>query len=229
MPDSSNQVRTIRSFVKREGRLTRAQRRALDKLLPRYGLAADTMIEPVAIFGHSAPLILEIGFGNGESLAAMAAQDPTSDFIGIEVHRPGIGHLLLDLERQDLVNVRVFTADAIEVLKCCIPDNILERVLLFFPDPWPKKRHHKRRIVQHEFIRQLARKLVPGGILHMATDWENYAGHMLDIMNAEPEFRNCAGKGNVSPRPAWRPVTKFERRGQRLGHGVWDLLFERVP
>ena len=228
MPDSSNQVRTIRSFVKREGRLTRAQRRALDKLLPRYGLAADTMIEPVAIFGHSAPLILEIGFGNGESLAAMAAQDPTSDFIGIEVHRPGIGHLLLDLERQDLVNVRVFTADAIEVLKCCIPDNILERVLLFFPDPWPKKRHHKRRIVQHEFIRQLARKLVPGGILHMATDWENYAGHMLDIMNAEPEFRNCAGKGNVSPRPAWRPVTKFERRGQRLGHGVWDLLFERV-
>ena len=228
MPDSSNQVRTIRSFVKREGRLTRAQRRALDKLLPRYGLAADTMIEPVAIFGHSAPLILEIGFGNGESLAAMAAQDPTSDFIGIEVHRPGIGHLLLDLERQDLVNVRVFTADAIEVLKCCIPDNILERVLLFFPDPWPKKRHHKRRIVQHEFIRQLARKLVPGGILHMATDWENYAGHMLDIMTAEPEFRNCAGKGNVSPRPAWRPVTKFERRGQRLGHGVWDLLFERV-
>ena len=229
MPDSSNQVRTIRSFVKREGRLTRAQRRALDKLLPRYGLAADTMIEPVAIFGRSAPLILEIGFGNGESLAAMAAQDPTSDFIGIEVHRPGIGHLLLDLERQDLVNVRVFTADAIEVLKCCIPDNILERVLLFFPDPWPKKRHHKRRIVQHEFIRQLARKLVPGGILHMATDWENYAGHMLDIMNAEPEFRNCAGKGNVSPRPAWRPVTKFERRGQRLGHGVWDLLFERIP
>ncbi len=228
MPDSSNQVRTIRSFVKREGRLTRAQRRALDKLLPRYGLAADTMIEPVAIFGRSAPLILEIGFGNGESLAAMAAQGPTSDFIGIEVHRPGIGHLLLDLEHQDLVNVRVFTADAIEVLKCCIPDNILDRVLLFFPDPWPKKRHHKRRIVQHEFIRQLARKLVPGGILHMATDWENYAGHMLDIMNAEPEFRNCAGKGNVSPRPAWRPVTKFERRGQRLGHGVWDLLFERI-
>jgi tRNA (guanine-N7-)-methyltransferase len=229
MPDSSNSIRPIRSFVKREGRLTRAQQRALDELLPHYGLEPDTVIEPVSIFGRSAPVTLEIGFGNGESLATMAAQDPASDFIGIEVHRPGVGHLLLELEHREISNVRVFTADAIEVLECCIPDHSLGRVLLFFPDPWPKKRHHKRRIVQHDFIRQLARKLVPGGILHMATDWENYAEHMLEKMHAAPEFRNCAGNGNYSPRPAYRPVTKFERRGQRLGHGVWDLIFERVP
>jgi len=228
MIDSSNHARPIRSFVKREGRLTRAQQRALDELLPRYGLDADTLVDPVAVFSRSAPLTLEIGFGNGESLATMAAQDPASDFIGIEVHRPGVGHLLLELERREITNVRVFTVDAVEVLECCIPDRSLDRVLLFFPDPWPKKRHHKRRIVQYEFIRQLARKLAPGGILHMATDWENYAGHMLEKMHALPQFRNCAGQGNYSSRPAYRPVTKFERRGQRLGHAVWDLLFERI-
>jgi len=228
MPDTGNHTRTIRSFVKREGRMTRSQQRALDGLLPRYGLATDTMIDPGAVFGRSAPLTLEIGFGNGESLATMAAQEPAADFIGIEVHRPGVGHLLLELERREITNVRVFTDDAIEVLKSCIPDHSLNRVLLFFPDPWPKKRHHKRRIVQPGFIRQLARTLVPGGILHMATDWENYAEHMLETMNTAPEFHNCAGKGNYSPRPDYRPVTKFERRGQRLGHGVWDLLFERM-
>ena len=209
--------------------MTRSQQRALVELLPRYGLATDTMIEPAAIFGRSAPLTLEIGFGNGDSLATMAAQDPASDFIGIEVHRPGIGHLLLELERQGITNVRVFTADAIEVLDHCIPDNSLSRVLLFFPDPWPKKRHHKRRIVRAGFVENLARKLVAGGILHMATDWEDYAEHMLEVMNGVPVYRNCAGNGSYSQRPSYRPVTKFERRGQRLGHGVRDLVFERVP
>ncbi len=136
---------------------------------------------------------------------------------------------MLELERQGIPNVRVFTTDAIEVLDHCIPDNSLNRVLLFFPDPWPKKRHHKRRIVSTRFVENLARKLVSGGILHMATDWEDYAEHMLEVMNAVPEFHNCAGKGNYSQRPAYRPVTKFERRGQRLGHAVWDLVFERVP
>ena len=228
MTDPGNHSRTIRSFVRRKGRMTRSQQRALDKLLPRYGLPMGTLIEPADIFGRSAPLTLEIGFGNGDSLATMAAQDPASDFIGIEVHRPGVGHLLLELERQGITNVRVFTADAIEVVKCCIPDHSLNRVLLFFPDPWPKKRHHKRRIVQPDFIQRLASKLAAGGILHMATDWENYAGHMLELMEKRPEFRNCAGKGSYSPRPAYRPVTKFERRGQHLGHGVWDLLFERI-
>jgi tRNA (guanine-N7-)-methyltransferase len=208
--------------------MTRAQQRALEELLPRFGPGTDTLIEPAAVYGRSAPLTLEIGFGNGESLATMAAADPASDFIGIEVHRPGVGHLLLELEHRDIANVRVFTIDAVEVLECCIPDHSLDRLLLLFPDPWPKKRHHKRRIVQPEFIRQLARKLVAGGILHMATDWENYAEYMLETMHAAPEFRNCAGVGNYSPRPASRPVTKFERRGLRLGHGVRDLVFERI-
>jgi tRNA (guanine-N7-)-methyltransferase len=209
--------------------MTRSQQRALIELLPRYGLAADTMIEPAAIFGRLAPLTLEIGFGNGDSLATMAAQDPASDFIGIEVYRPGIGHLLLELECRGITNVRVFTTDAVEVLDHCIPDNLLNRVLLFFPDPWPKKRHHKRRIVRTGFIEKLARKLVTGGTLHMATDWKDYAEQMLEVMEAIPQFRNCAGTGNYSLRPAYRPVTKFERRGQRLGHEVRDLVFERVP
>ena len=208
--------------------MTPAQQRALNELLPQYGLGSGTMIDPVAVFGRSAPLTLEIGFGNGESLVTLAAREPASDFIGIEVHHPGVGHLLLELERQGIVNVRIFTDDAIEVLKSCIPDHSLDRVLLLFPDPWPKKRHHKRRIVQPEFIRQLARKLVPGGILHMATDWENYAEHMLEKMSTAPEFRHSAVNGNDSPYPACRPVTKFERRGQRLGHRVWDLVFERL-
>lgn len=208
--------------------MTLAQQRALDELLPRLGLDPHTRLDPVAVFGRPAPVTLEIGYGNGETLAAMAAADPASDFIGIEVHRPGVGHLLLELEQRELANVRVYVADAVEVLECCIPDHALDRVLLFFPDPWPKKRHHKRRIVQPAFIRQLARKLVPGGILHMATDWEDYAGHMLGVMEPATAFRNLAGAGNYSARPGYRPVTKFERRGQRLGHEVRDLVFERV-
>lgn len=221
-------LREIRSFVRREGRITRAQEQALMRLWPRFGLEAGDLIDLDACFGRQAPRTLEIGFGNGESLAGMAIREPARDFIGIEVHRPGVGHLLLELERRELHNVRVIRADAVDVLKGCLPDGALEQVLLLFPDPWPKKRHHKRRIVQPGFIDMLARKISPRGILHMATDWEDYAQHMLDVLAATPAFRNCAGAGNYAPRPDYRPVTRFEERGRRLGHGVWDLLFERI-
>ena len=225
----SQHTREIRSFVRREGRITPGQKRALEQLMPRFGLEPGSPIDPVEIFHRQAPLTLEIGFGNGESLATMAAQAPDTDFIGIEVHRPGVGHLLQELDKQALNNVRIFNEDAVKVLRDCLPDNCLDRLLLFFPDPWHKKRHHKRRIVQAEFIELLARKLKPGGILHMATDWENYAEHMLEVLERAPSFRNCAGADLYSEKPGYRPVTKFERRGRKLGHGVWDLLFEYLP
>jgi tRNA (guanine-N7-)-methyltransferase len=221
-------MRTIHSFVRREGRITRAQEQALARLWSRYGLEADTCLDFDACFRRQAPRTLEIGFGNGDTLACMADQEPATDFIGIEVHRPGIGHLLLELERRDLDNIRVFCADAVQVLKNCLPDASLDRVLLFFPDPWPKKRHHKRRIVQPDFVDLLARKLRAGGMLHMATDWEDYAQHMLEVMAGTASFGNQAGPGSTSPRPDYRPVTKFEQRGLRLGHRVCDLLFERI-
>ena len=226
--DQTFHARRIRSFVRREGRLTAGQQRALDELWPLFGLETGTLLDLDTVFGRHAPRTLEIGFGNGAVLATMAEDRPDCDFIGIEVHRPGVGRLLLELESRGLNNVRIFREDAIQVLNGCLPDNCLERLLLFFPDPWHKKRHHKRRIVQPVFLEQVANKLVPGGILHMATDWENYARHMLAAGDAAAAFRNCAGTGHFSPRPDYRPVTRFEQRGQRLGHGVWDLLFERI-
>jgi len=227
-PADDRPVRNIRSFVRREGRITAGQERALQELWPRYGLEAGAPLDLAAIFGRQAPCTLEIGFGNGDSLAAMAEQQPECDFIGIEVHRPGVGRLLQQLHARELDNVRVMREDAVQVLKCCLPDNSLDRLLLFFPDPWHKKRHHKRRIVQTGFIELLSEKIRSGGCLHMATDWEDYAVHMLEVMGQSPDFRNSAGDGNTVPRPDYRPVTKFEQRGQRLGHGVWDLVFERV-
>jgi tRNA (guanine-N7-)-methyltransferase len=214
--------------VRREGRITRAQQDALERLWSCYGMDAGHCLDLDAAFGRCAPRTLEVGFGSGESLAGMAIREPGVDFIGIEVHRPGVGHLLLELERRELHNVRVICADAVEVLKDYLPDGALERVMLLFPDPWPKKRHHKRRLVQHDFIELLARKMQPGGILNMATDWENYAQHILEVMAVAAAFRNCAGAGNYSPRPDYRPVTRFEERGRRLGHEVSDLLFERI-
>ena len=178
-------MRTIRSFVRREGRITRAQEQALTRLWPRFGLEAGAPFDLDACFGRHAPRTLEIGFGNGESLAGMAAEEPAMDFLGIEVHRPGVGHLLLELERRDLGNVRVMCADAVQVLEHCLPDASFDRVLLFFPDPWPKKRHHKRRILQPGLVELLARTLRPDGILHMATDWEDYAQHMLEEVMAD--------------------------------------------
>ena len=220
-------TREIRSFVRREGRITAGQKRALEQLMPRYGLAPACLIEPAKIFKRLAPLTLEIGFGNGASLATMASQAAEIDFIGIEVHRPGVGHLLQELDKQALSNVRIINADAVKVLQDCLPEACLDRVLLFFPDPWHKKRHHKRRIMQADFIKLLATRIKPGGILHMATDWENYAEHMIENLNQSADFRNTATSGQYSEKPAYRPETKFERRGMKLGHGVWDMVFKR--
>jgi len=218
--------RAIKSFVLRQGRLTEGQQRALDALWPTFGLTtAEGPLDFARLFGNNNPVWLEIGFGMGKSLAAMAQQMPERNFIGIEVHRPGVGSLLNEVAQHQLTNIRIFNHDAIEVLKQCIPDHSLAGLMLFFPDPWPKKKHHKRRIVQAEFAQLVWRKLKTGGLFHMATDWQNYAEHMMDVMSAQPNYENCAGPGEYIPRPESRPVTKFEARGEKLGHGVWDLMF----
>jgi tRNA (guanine-N7-)-methyltransferase len=222
-------LRRIRSFVKREGRLTKGQQRALDELFPRYGISLQQgELDLDVLFGRQAFRVLEIGFGNGASLAEMAANHPENDYLGIEVHRPGVGNLLLQIEKQELTNIRVSNDDAVEVLEQQIPNTSLDAVYLFFPDPWHKKKHHKRRIVQTEFVQLVWCKLKPGGIFHMATDWENYAEHMLEVMTKAKGFENVASKGNYIARPDYRPLTKFEQRGHRLGHGVWDLIFEKI-
>lgn len=225
--ESTSPPRQVRSFVRREGRITASQQRALAELLPRFGVTADGVFDLDGIFGRRAPRTVEIGFGNGASLAQMAATAPEQDFLGIEVHRPGVGHLLLEIERRGLSNVRVLCADAVEILDRHIAPASLDRVLLFFPDPWPKKRHHKRRILQADFVALVHARLQPGGIFHMATDWQHYAEQMLEVMDAAPGFRNAAGRAGFAPKPDYRPETKFERRGLRLGHGVWDLAFVR--
>ena len=222
-------LRRIRSFVRREGRLTKGQQRALDELFPQYGITLQqSVVDLDILFGRQAPRILEIGFGNGASLAEMAANHPENDYLGIEVHRPGVGNLLLQIEEQALNNIRVSNDDAVEVLAQQIPDASLDAVFLFFPDPWHKRKHHKRRIVQPAFVRLLHRKLTPGGLFHMATDWENYAEHMMAVMSSADGFENTAGSGQYIARPEYRPLTKFEQRGHRLGHGVWDLVFKKV-
>jgi len=228
-PPDAPRRRAIRSFVVRAGRMTVAQERAWAELWPRFGLeSADAPLDLAAVFGREAPRTLEIGFGNGESLVALASEHPERDFLGIEVHRPGVGHLLLRIEELGLRNLRVICRDAVEVLERCIPEASLDEVLLYFPDPWPKKRHHKRRIVQPGFVALVASRLRPGGVFCMATDWEPYAEHMLAVAGACATLRNDSTEGDYVPRPASRPVTRFERRGQRLGHGVWDLAFRRA-
>lgn len=222
--------REIRSYVLREGRLTPGQQRAFDELWPRFGVdwQPGEPLDLPALFGNDHPVWLEIGFGNGESLAEMAASHPERNYLGIEVHRPGVGHLLLKLEERGLENVRVMRHDAVEVLRDALPEASLAGVQLFFADPWPKKKHHKRRIVQPAFMDLVARVLRPGGIFHAATDWQDYAEHMLEVFaGREDQFENLAGPGRYSPRPDDRPLTKFEQRGQRLGHGVWDILLRR--
>lgn len=222
-------IRRIRSFVKREGRLTVGQERALNELFPLYGIELqDSLIDIEKTFQRNAPCILEIGFGNGTSLAEMAANSPQQDYIGIEVHRPGVGNLLLQTEKLGLKNLRVINEDAVEVLKQMIANNSLDALYLFFADPWHKKRHHKRRIVQKEFVQLLRKKLKIDGVFHMATDWEDYAQHMMQVMNESDGFENTAGQNQYLVRPDYRPLTKFEQRGQRLGHGVWDLIFKKV-
>ena len=228
--EDAPQHREIKSFVMRAGRMTQGQQRGLDEGWPKFGLALEQgPLDAQALFGRSAPVTLEIGFGMGQSLLEMAMAAPEHDFVGVEVHRPGVGALLNGMLRENVNNVRVYSCDAMEVLRQCVADNSLDRVLLFFPDPWHKSKHHKRRIVNPVFAELVRQKLKPGGILHMATDWEPYAEHMLDIMQVAPGYANLSPTGNWVERPKERPVTKFERRGERLGHGVWDLKFSKQP
>jgi len=221
-------IRTVRSFVKREGRLTKGQSHALENYWQEMGLNhADGLVDENT-FGNDNPLVLEIGFGMGKSLVEMAKNAPQLNYIGVEVHRPGVGACIATAKEQDVTNLKVYEHDAIEVLADCIPDNSLSTVQLFFPDPWHKKKHHKRRIVKPEFVETIRQKLKVGGVFHMATDWENYAECMLEDMQSAPGFRNLSETGNYVPRPDSRPLTKFENRGQKLGHGVWDLQFEKI-
>lgn len=222
-------MRPVRSYVLRTGRKTPSQERAYEALWPVYGLhVSDGMLDLGQIFGRNSDVVVEIGFGMGDSLVEMAMAAPEQDFIGIEVHTPGVGRLLNLVAEHGLTNLRVYAEDAVQVIERCIPDNSLSKVQIFFPDPWHKKKHNKRRIVQPEFISKLHGKLREGGIVHLATDWENYAAHMMEVMTAAEGFSNQAGSGMFSLRPDFRPLTKFERRGQRLGHGVWDLLFRKT-
>jgi len=216
--------------VRREGRMTAGQKKAFDALWPQFGLNPDEPLTDIqSPFEKPAPVILEIGFGMGDSLAQQAAAEPQYNYIGIEVHRPGVGHLLALIAANELSNIRIYNADAVEVLNRCIPDASLTKVQIFFPDPWPKKRHHKRRLIQTPIVNLIGQKLMPDGLLHLATDWENYAQHMLEVLEASPLLTNTATDGLFVERPASRPLTKFETRGQRLGHGVWDLIFRKTP
>jgi tRNA (guanine-N7-)-methyltransferase len=217
----------IRSYVLRAGRITTAQRRALDELLPRWGIAfAPEPLDLDRVFGRQAPRVVEIGFGNGDTLVALAEAAPEKDFLGIEVHPPGVGHCLLAIEARGLSNVRIVAHDAVAVLGHQIPPASLDEVLLYFPDPWPKKRHHKRRILQPSFAALVAERLKPGGSFRLATDWEPYAGWMLEVLNATPGLENAAPARGFIERPD-RDATRFETRGRRLGHGVFDLEFRR--
>lgn len=223
------QKRQIRSFVMRTGRMTESQKSAYDKHFAQYGLTiAKGKLNSQQVFANNNPTVLEIGFGMGDSLIEMAEASPELNFVGIEVHTPGVGRLMHRIESEQLVNLKAYSEDAVEVIEQCIDNKSLAKVQVFFPDPWHKKKHNKRRIIQAPFVQKLRSKLEIGGVLHLATDWENYADQMMEVMSAAEGFKNLQGDGNFSERPSFRPVTKFERRGQRLGHGVWDLLFERI-
>jgi len=222
--------RAIRSFVRRTGRLTPGQQKAFERLWPRYGVeAGDRVLDARQVFGRHAPLVLEIGFGNGESLVEMAASHPGWDFVGIEVHTPGIGHAMLAAEKSNLSNLRLVCGDALEILRQQIPDGALSRLNLYFPDPWPKARHHKRRLLQDAFLDLAADKLQSGGTLHIATDWANYAEHIDETMTSRGDFELAERREHGGERPLDRPTTKFERRGLKLGHRIWDWVYKRLP
>ena len=215
----------VRSFVLRQGHMSSAQQRWLDAMMPKIGIPyRPEPLELATVFGRSAPQVIEIGFGMGETTATIAAAHPETDYLGIEVHGPGVGALCKRIAEGDIKNLRIIQHDAVEVLRDMIPDGALAGVHVFFPDPWPKVRHYKRRLIQPEFIALIASKLAPGGILHCATDWENYAEWMLEILYASALENTADG---FAPRPGHRPLTKFENRGLRLGYGVWDLIFRR--
>lgn len=221
--------RTVRSYVLRAGRVTEGQKRALQELWPVYGVETQKQVLDLdALFGNNQPVIMEIGFGNGDATWQMAQSRPDRNFLGVEVHKPGVGSLLLKLEENGLENVRIASEDAVEFLRERVPDGSLEGICIYFPDPWPKKRHHKRRIIQAPFVALMARKMKAGGLLHLATDWEPYAEFMLEVMHTAPDFENLSPSGGVCEKPEWRPPTKYEKRGQRLGHRVSDLVFQRA-
>jgi len=218
----------IRSYVLRQGRVSPAQQRACEMLLPRYGI--PYVVQPLnldQIFGRSAPRILEIGFGMGDSTAAIALAHPENDYLVLEVHTPGVGNLLKLIAAQQISNIRIVQHDAVEVLRDMLNDATLDGVHIFFPDPWHKTRHNKRRLIQTIFVAQLVKKLKPGGYFHAATDWRDYAEQILTVLSAEPLLQNTAA--DYVPRPNYRPLTKFEQRGLKLGHGVWDLIFKKRP
>ena len=218
----------IRSFVLRQGRVSNAQQRYYEEMMAKIGIPyAASRLDFEAVFGRSAPRILEIGFGMGETSATIAESNPHQDYIGVEVHTPGVGSLCKLIAEKSLGNQRIIQHDAVEVLRDMIPESSLDGVHIFFPDPWPKARHHKRRLIQAPLVATLARRLKPGGYLHCATDWENYAEQMLEVLSAEALLENTALEGGFAPRPDYRPLTKFEQRGLRLGHGVWDVIFRR--
>ena len=220
--------RPIRSFVLRKGRLTDAQCRALKDLWPKFGIEnLPGRINPVEVFGRTARLVVEIGFGNGEATWRMARNETGKNFIGIEVHKPGVGHLLQALESHELSNVRIAREDAVEFIRDRLDDHCLDEVRIYFPDPWPKKRHHKRRIINAQFLDLLAAKMTASGLLHLATDWQPYAEYMLEICNRHPAFENQSPSDDYCDRPTWRPETKYELRGERLGQPSRDILLCR--
>ena len=218
----------IKSFMRRGGRLTASQNRAMKTLWPKYGLDPCEPLDIAQAFERDTDTVLEIGFGNGGALAELAQSHPELNYIGIDVHTPGVGHLLLEIEKRGLTNVKIYRHDAVDVLHNCIADQALTKLQLFFPDPWHKKRHHKRRIVQTKFTALVHRKLKQQGIWHIATDWEDYAVHCLDILEPFPGFDNLAGTALFMPRPEHRPMTRFEQRGHRLGHNIRDLMYRKV-
>lgn len=229
MTDKKIHLRRVRSFVRRDSRMTASQRNALEVLWEKYGLkTTEGLIDFAHVFQRTAPCVLEIGFGSGHSLLEAAKLHPNENFIGIETHKPGIGALLAAADLQALNNIRVFYADAVEILEQCIPDESLDVVQIFFPDPWQKRKHHKRRLIQSDLVRLLAKKVKPFGTLHLATDWENYAEHMMQVLSEEEDWLNLAGHGQFAMRSSQRPVvTKFEERGTKSGRKIWELQFAR--
>ena len=221
--------RTIRSFVKREGKITTGQQSAIDELWPDYGVdLRDELIDFSALFKRDAELVMEIGFGNGLSLAEMASVNPQTNFLGVEVHKPGVGSLLVQVKQRAIDNIRVSGDDAVELMKQ-IPANSIDRMQIFFPDPWHKKRHHKRRLIQAEFVESVVKRLKKDGVMHVATDWENYAEHVMDVLSANVNLANMSDREDgFCIKPDYRPETKYERRGLNLGHGVWDMLFQKT-
>ncbi len=222
-PSPTKPLRKVRSFVIR-GKITKAQKRAYETLFPVYGIPfQESLLNFADVFGREAPVVMEIGFGMGEATAEIAAQHPEIDYLAVDVFKPGVGSLLRRIQERNLTNVRVMHWDAVEVLQHMIPDDSLHGIHIFFPDPWPKKRHHKRRLIQPPFVRLMAQKLAPGGYVHICTDWQDYAEQILEVLEAEPLLRNSAE--GFAPRPEWRPLTKFEQQGLRDHRGVWDVHF----